>query len=47
MRAAHAIWESRGWQPWVCAAKLKIVAGLYQRAPGPMSGKYDDYGRAE
>ena len=47
VRAAHAIWEARGWQPWVCAAKLKIVAGLYQRTPGPMSGKYDDYGRAE
>lgn len=46
VRMAYAIWESRGWQPWVCAAKLKVVAGLYQRTPGPMSGKYDDYGRA-
>jgi hypothetical protein len=47
VRAAHAIWEARGWQPWVCAAKLKITAGLYQRVPGPMSGKYDVYGRAQ
>jgi hypothetical protein len=46
VRMARAIWGSRGWQPWTCAAKLKIVAGLYQSAPGPMAGKYDDYGRA-
>jgi hypothetical protein len=46
VRMARAIWDARGWQPWVCAAKLKIVAGLYQRAPGPMAGKYDEYGRA-
>ncbi|HEX6886776.1 MAG TPA: hypothetical protein VF143_01620 [Candidatus Nanopelagicales bacterium] len=45
VRMARAIWDARGWQPWVCAAKLKIVAGLYQRAPGPMAGKYDEYGR--
>ncbi len=47
VRMARAIWDSRGWQPWVCAAKLKVVAGLYQRNPGPMAGKYDDYGRAK
>ncbi|MGB7981912.1 MAG: hypothetical protein WCF36_14125 [Candidatus Nanopelagicales bacterium] len=46
VRMAKAIWSSRGWQPWTCAAKIKVVAGLYQRAPGPMDGKYDDYGRA-
>jgi hypothetical protein len=46
VRAARAIWETRGWQPWVCAAKLQIVAGPYQRNPGPMAGKYDEYGRA-
>jgi hypothetical protein len=46
VRMARAIWDSRGWQPWVCAAKMKIVAGLYQRTPGPMAGKYDEYGRA-
>lgn len=46
VRMARAIWDARGWQPWVCASKLKIVAGLYQRAPGPMAGKYDEYGRA-
>lgn len=46
VRMARAIWDSRGWQPWVCAAKLKVVAGLYQRNPGPMAGKYDEYGRA-
>jgi hypothetical protein len=47
VRMARAIWDARGWQPWVCASKLKIVAGLYQRAPGPMAGKYDEYGRAK
>ncbi len=46
VRLARAIWNSRGWQPWTCAAKIKVVAGLYQRTPGPMDGKYDDYGRA-
>lgn len=46
VRMARTIWESRGWQPWVCAAKLKIVAGLYQKAPGPMDGKFDEVGRA-
>ncbi len=46
VRMARAIWDSRGWQPWTCAAKLKIVAGLYQRTPGPMAGNYDTYGRA-
>lgn len=46
VRMARAIWDARGWQPWTCAAKLQIVAGLYQRAPGPMDGKYDDFGRA-
>jgi hypothetical protein len=47
VRLARAIWDTRGWQPWVCAAKLRIVAGIYQRIPGSMAGKYDDYGRAE
>lgn len=46
VRMARAIWESRGWQPWTCAAKLKIVSGLYKKTPGPMDGKFDDYGRA-
>ncbi len=46
VRMARTIWNSRGWQPWTCAAKIKVVAGLYQRTPGPMDGKYDDYGRA-
>ena len=45
VRMARAIWDSRGWQPWTCAAKLQIVAGLYQRTPGSMDGKYDDFGR--
>ena len=44
VRMARAIWDSRGWQPWTCAAKLKIVSGLYKKSPGPMAGKYDDYG---
>jgi len=46
VRMARVIWGSRGWQPWTCAAKLKITAGLYQSAPGPMDGQFDDYGRA-
>lgn len=45
VRMARAIWDSRGWQPWTCAAKLEIVSGLYKKTPGPMAGKYDDYGR--
>ncbi len=45
VRMAVVLWEARGWQPWVCAAKKKIVAGLYERAPGPMYGKYDEWGR--
>ena len=47
VRMARAIWDSRGWQPWTCAAKLKIVSGLYKKSPGQMAGKYDDYGRAK
>jgi hypothetical protein len=46
VRLAREIWDSRGWQPWVCAAKIKVVAGLYQRAPGPMYGQFDELGRA-
>ena len=46
VRMARVIWSSRGWQPWTCAAKIQVVAGLYQRTPGPMDGKYDEYGRA-
>ncbi len=45
VRLARVIWDSRGWQPWTCAAKLKIVAGLYQRAPGSLYGQYDESGR--
>ncbi len=44
VRMARAIWDSRGWQPWTCAAKLKIVSGLYKKSPGPMAGKYDESG---
>ncbi len=45
VRMARAIWDSRGWQPWTCAAKLKIVSGLYKKSPGPMAGKYDNSGQ--
>ncbi len=45
VRMARAIWDSRGWQPWTCAAKLEIVSGLYKSSPGPMAGKFDEYGR--
>jgi hypothetical protein len=47
VRMARAIWDSRGWQPWTCAAKLKIVSGLYKKSPGSMAGNYDNYGRAK
>jgi hypothetical protein len=47
VRMAREIWDSRGWQPWTCAAKLKIVSGLYKKAPGPMAGNFDDYGRLQ
>lgn len=46
VRMASVIWASRGWQPWTCAAKVGVVAGLYQRERGPMYGRFDDYGRA-
>lgn len=46
IRMARAIFDARGWQPWVCAAKVGVVAGLYQRAPGPMAGRFDELGRA-
>jgi hypothetical protein len=45
VKMARAIWDSRGWQPWTCAAKMKVVSGLYKKSPGPMAGKFDDYGR--
>jgi hypothetical protein len=37
-RAAAELWKSRGWQPWTCAAKLGIVAGLWSYEPGPNGG---------
>jgi hypothetical protein len=46
VRLARVIFDSRGWQPWVCAAKVGVIAGLYQRAPGPMYGRFDELGRA-
>lgn len=46
VRMARALWDSRGWQPWVCAAKVKVVSGLYERTPGPMYGKYNEQGLA-
>lgn len=46
VRMARVLWDARGWQPWVCAAKLKIVSGLYQRSPGSMYGKYNEQGRS-
>lgn len=35
VRAAAQLWRQRGWQPWVCAAKLGIVDGLYSSRRGP------------
>lgn len=37
-KAAAELWKSRGWQPWTCAAKLGIVAGLWSYEPGPNGG---------
>lgn len=45
VRMARVLWDARGWQPWVCAANLKIVSGLYQRTAGPLYGRYDEQGR--
>lgn len=45
VRMARVLWDARGWQPWVCAANLNIVSGLYQRTPGSMYGRYDEDGR--
>lgn len=38
VRAAALLFSQRGWQPWTCAAKLGIVAGLYSSQPGPNAG---------
>ncbi|MGV1003451.1 MAG: hypothetical protein ACOYEV_01540 [Candidatus Nanopelagicales bacterium] len=46
VRMARVLWDSRGWQPWVCAAKMKVVSGLYESTPGSMYGKYNDLGEA-
>lgn len=35
VHAASLLWQQRGWQPWVCAAKLQIVSGLWSSQPGP------------
>lgn len=34
-QAAGILYAQRGWEPWTCAAKAQIVAGLYSSAPGP------------
>jgi hypothetical protein len=44
VKAAASIYASRGWAPWVCAYKIRIVASLYGNSPGPMAGKFDDMG---
>lgn len=38
VRAAALLYSQRGWQPWTCAAKLGIVAGLWSAQPGPTAG---------
>lgn len=35
VRAAHVLWQQRGWQPWTCSGKLGITDGLYSPRPGP------------
>lgn len=46
VKAARAIYDSRGWAPWVCAFKTGIVASLYSKTPGTMYGQYDETGKA-
>lgn len=35
VQAAALLFSQRGWQPWVCAARLGLVDGLYSSVPGP------------
>lgn len=45
VRAAAQIFATQGWAPWVCAYRVGIVAGLYSSIPGPMDGKFDQWGQ--
>ena len=44
IKAASSIYADRGWAPWVCAHKQRIVAVLYTNTPGPMNGHYTTTG---
>lgn len=44
VRAAASLHARRGWAPWACAARLRIVDGLWSSTPGPMDGHFDDTG---
>ncbi len=44
--AAAAIYEDRGWAPWVCAYKQQIVDRLYTNDKGPLYGRYTISGTA-
>lgn len=45
VKAAAQIYAGRGWAPWVCAYKIGVVGGLYSNTPGPMDGKFDQWGK--
>jgi hypothetical protein len=45
VEAAAQIYAAQGWAPWVCAYKIGVVAGLYSNTPGPMDGKFDEWGK--
>lgn len=45
VKAAARLQAEQGWAPWVCAYKIGVVAGLYSNTPGPMAGKFDDWGK--
>ncbi len=45
VKAAASLYREQGWAPWVCAYKLGIVASLYSNTPGPMDGKFDQWGK--
>ena len=45
VKAAARLQAEQGWAPWVCAYKIGVVAGLYSSTPGPMDGKFDQWGK--
>jgi len=44
VKAAYGLWQNRGWSPWACAYKMRVVAGLWSHKHGSMYGRYDATG---